>query len=116
MGMLPQTNATLTAISTPGFSADGDQPATAGTNVWSGVADAYLDEGYITSTAAGRRDLFQQDRLIIPGDLVPHVDVAAGQTVTFAYAGKQQTRVVAAVTARLMAGMLPTVRLDLQDQ
>jgi hypothetical protein len=112
---LPQVNATRVAIRGPGFSAEGDLPATDGDAKWTGTADAYLSEEQVTSTAAGRLDLFRRDVLIIPGDLRPPVDLQLGDTVTFRYADTVQTRAVRGVRARLLAAMLATVRLDLED-
>lgn len=112
---LPQANATLTAIRAPGFSAEGETPATEGTARWTGSADAYVSEEQVTSTVAGRLDLFRKDVLVIPGTLRPAVSIQLGDAVTFSYAGAQQTRIVRAVRARLLNGVPQTVRLDLED-
>lgn len=115
MSRLPQQNARLTAIRGPGFSADADLPATSGEAKWTGVSDAYVTEEQVTSTVSGRLDLFERTALIIPGDLRPPVAIALGDSVTFDYAGFTQTRTVRAVRARLLAGVLQTVRIDLED-
>lgn len=112
---LPQRNAVLTAITGPGFSADGDQAATTGTAKWSGSSDAYVTEEQVTSTQAGRLDLFQKDAIVIPGDLRPTVEVVLGDAVSFVYAGVEQTRTVRGVRARLLNGARQTVKIDLED-
>lgn len=112
---LPQSNARLSAITSPGFSAEGDLPATPGEAKWSGSSDAYISEEQVTSTAAGRLDLFAKTVLVIPGDLRPAVNIALGDSVTYDYAGATRTRTVRAVRARLLAGVPQTVRIDLED-
>jgi hypothetical protein len=114
-GRLPQANATVTAITGPGFSADSDLPAAPGTPKWTGSADGYVTEEQVTSAAAGRLDLLSKDAIVVPGDLRPAVDIALGDTVTFVYAGAEQTRTVRAVRARLLNGVRQTVKLDLED-
>jgi hypothetical protein len=115
MGRLPQANARLTAISGQGFSADGDLTATAGTPKWQGSSDCYVIEDEVTSTAAGRLDLYSKDAIIIPGDLRPAVDIEPGDAVTYQYAGATTTRTVRNIRARIMPGVNATVKLDLAD-
>lgn len=115
MGRLPQSNAKLLSISSPGFSPDGDLPAGDATPKWTGSSDAYVVESLVTSTAAGRLDLFDVDSIVVPGDLRPSVSIDRGDQVSFDYAGTTRTRTVLNVRARLLVGTLPTVRIELEN-
>lgn len=112
---LPQRNATLTAITGPGFSTDAELAATEGEAKWTGSADAYVSEKVVTSTAAGRLDLFTKTYVVIPGTLRPAVSLAPGDVLTYTYADQVFTRRVRDFEAHLMAGAPQTVRAYLED-
>lgn len=89
-------NATLTAITGAGFTADGDEAATAGDAKWTGYADAIVEERVRVAITASGVGTQRVDKLTVPGDLIAtdgaDVTITTGDTVTFLYAGGEQTR------------------------
>jgi hypothetical protein len=109
--VIPYVNATLTAITPPGASADYDQPATAGTARWTGTAAIYIAEELLQIETPGRLDEIVRARVEIPynvGRLVQR-----GDTLAFTYENSAQTGVAANI---IHASLVGRVRVLLEDR
>ena len=113
--MLPQTNATLTAVTGPGSAEDYDRPATDGPVKWAGSERVYLleqtsrEDGQSATTVVETRTLIVSDAL--------GVAWSEGDTVTVARVGEPPVTVpVRAVAPRRVPGLPGTVALTLEDR
>lgn len=95
MTPLPETNATLVSISSPGTRKTYGHPAGSDPSPkWHGVAGAYVKERVMTATntPSGMTRTKVTD-LIIPGNLRPSFDLASGDHVTYKIRDKRTQRV-----------------------
>ena len=92
--LLPDHNARVRKIAGGARSPNYRNPGTAGVTKWAGNEDAYISEKVETSFASGRRDRYKRTFAIIPIDLVPQVDLAADDIVTYDYQGQSYDRTV----------------------
>jgi hypothetical protein len=108
--MIPYVNATLTAITPVGTSADYDTPATDGTPRWTGTLGIYVAEEVVetiatpsaTSAVSNRIDEILQTRLELPytvGRLVKR-----GDTLTYTYEGAAVTRTAGTLSHAPLVG------------
>lgn len=112
--MLPQANATLTALGGEEWTADYDRDE-ADVNKWSGVLDAYFQVKRRRVPTAGGLDVLVERILIIPEGEVA-ASAAAGDVVSFEFAGTPETGKVREVERRVLSGHpLQTTRLILED-
>lgn len=85
---LPQSNVRLTLVQTPGHSGDYDRPPGSPVTKWQGSVGAYLQEKIVRnlgSTAGSEANRIRQSTLIIPGDLVPRIDLGESDLITYAF-------------------------------
>lgn len=116
--MIPYRNATLTAITPVGASADYDQPASGGIPRWTGRLDIYVADEVkeIIGTAsagavvADRIDEIVQTRVEIPYNIGRLVQ--RGDTITYTYEGRSVTRTAGTITHASLVGR---VRILLED-
>lgn len=81
---LPQKNAKLLSIAGGGLSEDYNRAAGAPAPKWQGSVGAYVKSRIVSNfNASGRLDRIEAIDIIIPGDLIPAVTLAAGDTVTY---------------------------------
>lgn len=115
---IPYVNATLTAITPKGASADYDETEEEGTPRWTGSLGIYVAEetleqlASVTSNAAAsdRLDEIIRTRLEIPHDIGQLVE--RGDTLTYTYEGDATKRVAGTITHAPLVGR---VRILLQD-
>lgn len=108
--MLPYTNATLTAVTGVGMSADYDTPASSGTTRWTGSAGIYVAEEIVeaispptaTSSTSNRIDEIKQTRLELPYDVGKVV--VRGDTLTYTYEGASVSRVAGTISHAALVG------------
>lgn len=116
--MIPYVNATLTAITPTGASADYDQPAAGGTPRWTGSLGIYVAEETLEelasvtarAVAGDRLDEILRTRLEIPYNIGQLVE--RGDTLTYTYEGGEVQRVAGTITHAPLVGR---VRVLLRD-
>lgn len=113
--MLPQTNATLTAVTGAGGSEDYDTAATTGAVKWEGRATAYFSERRARVEDGDSTSIVVTRSLVVAASLP--VEWAQGDTLTFTYRGTATSGQVRAIERHEVPGVaLATVRLTLEDQ
>lgn len=109
--MIPYTNASLTAITSPGNAPDYDQPGTAGAARWTGTRGIYVAEDLHEIESPGRVDEIIKTRLEVPYDIGKLVQ--RGDTLTYTFEGASRTRTAQDL---LHAPLVGRVRVLVVDQ
>jgi hypothetical protein len=107
---IPFSNAALTKITSVGSGDDYDQPASTGTDRWTGSVGIYVAEEIVEVLGNERVDEVKQTRLEIPyavGQLI-----VRGDTLTYTYEGAQVPRVAGTISRAQLIGR---VRVLLED-
>lgn len=123
---LPQSNVRLTLVQSPGHGGDYDRPPGNPTTKWQGSVGAYLQEKIVRNlgtTAGGEANRVRQSTLILPGDMVPRIDLGESDLLTYEYPDGATrnwltaVRVVETIATALppQAGLPTTVRVSLVD-
>lgn len=108
--MLPFVNATLTAITAPGTSADYDTPAAAGAARWTGSTGVYVAEELIEVQSPGKVDEVVRTRVELPYDVGRFVE--RGDVLAYTYEDAPHERVARNITHAKLVGR---IRVTLED-
>lgn len=100
--MLPYVNATLTAVTAVGTSADYDTPAAPGLARWTGSEGIYVAEEIVETLSPGKVDEVKQTRIEIPYTIGKLVE--RGDTLTYTYEDAPVARVAGTITHAPLVG------------
>lgn len=119
---LPQSNATLLMVSQVGASEDWDATDATGSMLWSGLADAYVQEKIRTnfSQTSGALTKSKDLQIVLPATMYDNdgnqLNLNSGDVLTFQWRGQTHSRRIIEYNGAVLAGIPNYLRVHLRPE